>query len=66
MGKAGVCSAADLEQVWLKLLKVEAHAAPDEPPGEGIALLQSNRSCDSLVASGSSFGHDLPPCTGQS
>lgn len=47
--------------------KVEAQgAAPGEPPGEGFTLHQPDRSCDSLVASGSSSGHDLPPYTRQS
>ena len=59
-------SAADLQQVWPDLLRVEARAAPDEPPGEGSALHRPSGSGDSLVATGSSSGHDLSPSTGQS
>lgn len=59
-------SAADLQQVWPGLLRVEARAAPDEPPREGSALRWPSGSCDSFVATGSSSGHDFSPCTGQS
>lgn len=57
---------SELQQVWPDLLRMEVHAAPDEPPGEGSALHQLSGSCDSLVATASSSGHDLSSCTGQS
>lgn len=55
-----------LQQVWPDLLSVETHADPDEPPEDRSALRQPSGNCDCLVTTGSSSGHDLPSCTGQS